>query len=204
MTTTARIGLVNSVKIGVTVWELVRILSRLIQARLWNLIHYYNIFHFLQAINQTGGFTKVWLSLKCIFFPSIIGILSWFWRRISALQRKPQVLEIMLLITALSLTLLNGKYHNFHLPYLRLSTFQLCSCSTLVCSVLKLSTYLFQLLLNSSLWSLTCLSCCCWQIFGKDYSTLPSCRSGWCSPLNILWYEIWAYYKCYSGFLRVS
>ncbi|CAB0016825.1 unnamed protein product [Nesidiocoris tenuis] len=80
----------------------------------------------LFAINQTGGFTKVWLSLKCIFFPSIIGILSWFWRRISALQRKPQVLEIMLLITALSLTLLNAPIElltlKFDLPFMLLLT----------------------------------------------------------------------------------
>uniref|UniRef100_A0A146L601 Protein wntless n=1 Tax=Lygus hesperus TaxID=30085 RepID=A0A146L601_LYGHE len=79
-----------------------------------------------QAINQTGGFTKVWLSLKCVFFPSIVGILVWFLRRISGLQRKPQVLETMLIIVALSLTLLNAPVELltlfFDLPFMLLLT----------------------------------------------------------------------------------
>ncbi|KAF6216157.1 hypothetical protein GE061_000496 [Apolygus lucorum] len=80
----------------------------------------------LFAINQTGGFTKVWLSLKCVFFPSIIGILIWFLRRISGLKRKPQVLETMLIIVALSLTLLNAPVELltlfFDLPFMLLLT----------------------------------------------------------------------------------
>ncbi|OWR55494.1 Integral membrane protein GPR177 [Danaus plexippus plexippus] len=49
------------------------------------------------VINQNGGFTKVWLSLKTAFFPCIIAILVWFWNRIHMLERKPVLLEKMLL-----------------------------------------------------------------------------------------------------------
>ncbi|KAL1110355.1 hypothetical protein AAG570_007886 [Ranatra chinensis] len=61
----------------------------------------------LVAINQTGGFTKVWMSLKSIFFPFIVGILIWFWKRVHGLQRKPLLLEYMLLFLGTALTFLN-------------------------------------------------------------------------------------------------
>lgn len=61
----------------------------------------------LIVINQNGGFTKVWVSLKSVFFPSIVAILVWFWRRIHMLQRKPVLLEKMLLSLGLALCLLN-------------------------------------------------------------------------------------------------
>ncbi|XP_077283852.1 wnt ligand secretion mediator [Arctopsyche grandis] len=61
----------------------------------------------LIAINQNGGFTKVWLSLKTIFFPFIIAIMVWFWRRVHMLSRKPVILEKMLLSLGATLCLLN-------------------------------------------------------------------------------------------------
>ncbi|CAH3944132.1 protein wntless [Pieris brassicae] len=59
------------------------------------------------AINQNGGFTKVWLSLKTVFFPCIVGILVWFWRRIHLLQRKPVLLEEMLFALGIALCVLD-------------------------------------------------------------------------------------------------
>ncbi|VVD00037.1 protein wntless [Leptidea sinapis] len=59
------------------------------------------------VINQNGGFTKVWLSLKTIFFPGIVGILIWFWHRIHLLQRKPVLLEEMLLTLGIALCILD-------------------------------------------------------------------------------------------------
>ncbi|XP_047035669.1 protein wntless [Helicoverpa zea] len=78
----------------------------------------------LTVINQNGGFTKVWLSLKTVFFPCIIGILVWFWRRIHMLQRKPVLLEKMLLALGLALCLLNMPIEyltlHFDLPFMLL------------------------------------------------------------------------------------
>jgi len=68
------------------------------------------------AINQNGGFTKVWVSMKTIFFPIIIFSLYWYWRRISLLTRSPNLLEKTLFSLGLSLTLLN-----LPLEYLTLS-----------------------------------------------------------------------------------
>ncbi|XP_055374677.1 protein wntless [Condylostylus longicornis] len=61
----------------------------------------------LITIYQNGGFTKVWVSLKTIFFPSIIAIMVWFWRRVNILQRAPALLEYMLLYLGIALTFLN-------------------------------------------------------------------------------------------------
>ncbi|XP_047493046.1 protein wntless-like isoform X1 [Penaeus chinensis] len=58
-------------------------------------------------IHQNGGFTKVWVSLKTIFFPIIVAIMVWFWRRISQLSRPPALLEYMLMVLGAALTLLN-------------------------------------------------------------------------------------------------
>ncbi|XP_042243219.1 protein wntless-like isoform X2 [Homarus americanus] len=58
-------------------------------------------------IHQNGGFTKVWVSLKTIFFPTIVAIMVWFWRRISQLSRPPALLEYMLMILGAALTMLN-------------------------------------------------------------------------------------------------
>ncbi|XP_047520524.1 protein wntless [Pieris napi] len=59
------------------------------------------------VINQNGGFTKVWLSLKTVFFPCIVGILVWFWHRIHLLQRKPVLLEEMLFALGIALCVLD-------------------------------------------------------------------------------------------------
>jgi hypothetical protein len=61
----------------------------------------------LVAINQNGGFTKVWVSLKTIFFPFVIGIMIWFWKRVNQLSRSPALLEYMLLFLGVALTFLN-------------------------------------------------------------------------------------------------
>ncbi|XP_063591551.1 protein wntless-like [Penaeus indicus] len=58
-------------------------------------------------IHQNGGFTKVWVSFKTIFFPIIVAIMVWFWRRISQLSRPPALLEYMLMVLGAALTLLN-------------------------------------------------------------------------------------------------
>lgn len=61
----------------------------------------------LVAIHQNGGFTKVWVSLKTVFFPVVIGIMIWFWQRVHKLSRSPALLEYMLLILGAALTILN-------------------------------------------------------------------------------------------------
>ena len=63
----------------------------------------------LSVIYQNGGFTKVWVSLKTVFFPFIVGIMLWFWNRVHLLQRKPVLLEYMLIYLGAALTLLNCK-----------------------------------------------------------------------------------------------
>ncbi|XP_050298896.1 protein wntless [Anthonomus grandis grandis] len=52
---------------------------------------------YLHTIHMNGGFTKVWVSLKTIFFPIIVGIMIWFWRRVHILARTPALLEYMLI-----------------------------------------------------------------------------------------------------------
>ena len=61
----------------------------------------------LVAINQNGGFTKVWVSLKTVFFPCIIIIMIWFWKRVHQLSRSPALLEYMLVFLGVALTFLN-------------------------------------------------------------------------------------------------
>ncbi|GLV43238.1 wntless [Carabus blaptoides fortunei] len=78
----------------------------------------------LAAINQNGGFTKVWISLKTVFFPFIIGIMIWFWRRVHMLSRSPALLEYMLIYLAAALTFLNAPLEYltlaFDMPYMLL------------------------------------------------------------------------------------
>lgn len=61
----------------------------------------------LAVIYQNGGFTKVWVSLKTIFLPFIVAIMIWFWHRVHLLQRKPVLLEYMLIYLGAALTFLN-------------------------------------------------------------------------------------------------
>ncbi|CAH1773193.1 unnamed protein product [Owenia fusiformis] len=58
-------------------------------------------------INQNGGFTKVWFSMKTLMFPTVLMVLCWFWRRIMMLERKPNLLEKALLCLGIALTQLN-------------------------------------------------------------------------------------------------
>lgn len=78
----------------------------------------------LVTINQNGGFTKVWVSLKTVFFPIIICIMVWFWRRVHLLNRSPVLLEYMLLTLGLALSLLNMPLEYltllFDMPYMLL------------------------------------------------------------------------------------
>ncbi|XP_052745145.1 protein wntless-like [Bicyclus anynana] len=69
------------------------------------------------VINQNSGFTKVWLSLKTVFFPCIIAILVWFWLRIHILERKPVLLEKMLLSLGIALCFLNAPIEYLTLQY---------------------------------------------------------------------------------------
>lgn len=71
----------------------------------------------LVAINQNGGFTKIWLSLKTLFFPCIIAIMVWFWKRVHQLSRTPVLLEYMLLSLGSALTLLNTPFELITLFY---------------------------------------------------------------------------------------
>lgn len=74
------------------------------------LLPYFVLFFLHQFIHQNGGFTKVWVSLKTVFFPTIVGIMAWFWRRISHLARPPLLLEYMLMVLGAALTLLNCEF----------------------------------------------------------------------------------------------
>ncbi|KAB7501416.1 Protein wntless [Armadillidium nasatum] len=76
-------------------------------------------------IHQNGGFTKVWVSLKTVFFPCIIAIMFWFWNRISQLSRPAALLEYMLMCLGGALTFLN-------VPLEYLSLFVDCPWMTLV------------------------------------------------------------------------
>lgn len=62
---------------------------------------------YIALIYQNGGFTKVWVSLKTTFFPFIVMIMIWFWRRVHLLQRGPALLEYMLIYLGGALTFLN-------------------------------------------------------------------------------------------------
>ncbi|GAB1606287.1 protein wntless-like [Argonauta hians] len=59
------------------------------------------------AISQTGGFTKVWLSLKTVMFFLLLPCLIWFWRRIMILDRSPKLLERTLFALGIALSVLN-------------------------------------------------------------------------------------------------
>ncbi|XP_039297505.1 protein wntless-like isoform X1 [Nilaparvata lugens] len=62
----------------------------------------------LVVINQTGGFTKVWMTMKSMFFPFIVGIMIWFYKRVHMLNREPVLLEYMLMFLGCALIFLNA------------------------------------------------------------------------------------------------
>lgn len=78
----------------------------------------------LVAINQNGGFTKVWLTMKTAFTPLIILTMIWFWNRVKQLNRAPVLLEYMLLSLGATLTFLNVPVELFtlffELPFMSL------------------------------------------------------------------------------------
>lgn len=76
----------------------------------WRLL---NVLLMIQAINQNGGFTKVWVSLKTIYFPVVLAVLAWYWRRVHMLSRPPALLEYMLLALGSALTFLNRMLSTF-------------------------------------------------------------------------------------------
>lgn len=79
---------------------------------------------YLHTIHMNGGFTKVWVSLKTVFFPIIVGIMIWFWQRVHLLDRKPALLEYMLITVGATLAFLNFPFEYltlaFDMPYMLL------------------------------------------------------------------------------------
>ncbi|KAK2724869.1 hypothetical protein QYM36_001367 [Artemia franciscana] len=71
----------------------------------------------LVAINQNGGFTKVWISLKTFFFPLSVGVTVWYWRRVLMLSRESALLERMLLAVGIALSFLNLPLEYFTLAF---------------------------------------------------------------------------------------
>eukprot|EP00099_Drosophila_melanogaster_P021269 NP_648445.1 wntless, isoform A [Drosophila melanogaster] len=71
----------------------------------------------LTAIHQNGGFTQIWLLLKTMLFPFVVGIMIWFWRRVHLLQRSPALLEYMLIYLGAALTFLNLPLEYLSLVY---------------------------------------------------------------------------------------
>ncbi|XP_017080630.1 protein wntless isoform X2 [Drosophila eugracilis] len=71
----------------------------------------------LTAIHQNGGFTQIWLLLKTVLFPFVVGIMIWFWRRVHLLQRSPALLEYMLIYLGAALTFLNLPLEYLSLVY---------------------------------------------------------------------------------------
>ncbi|PRD22242.1 UNVERIFIED_CONTAM: wls [Trichonephila clavipes] len=59
-------------------------------------------------IHQNGGFTKVWVSLKTIFFPVVVLTLIWYWKRINLLNRAPILVEKMLLALGIALNTISS------------------------------------------------------------------------------------------------
>jgi hypothetical protein len=74
----------------------------------------------LSTIYQNGGFTKVWMSLKSVFFPLTVAVMIWFWHRVHLLQRKPVLLEYMLIYLGAALTFLNSEEILFNLNFTNL------------------------------------------------------------------------------------
>ncbi|KAJ8973722.1 hypothetical protein NQ317_011760 [Molorchus minor] len=62
---------------------------------------------YLHMIHMNGGFTRVWIALKTFFFPIIVGIMIWFWRRVHMLNRTPALLEYMVMALGGTLAFLN-------------------------------------------------------------------------------------------------
>ncbi|CAG9831775.1 unnamed protein product [Diabrotica balteata] len=79
---------------------------------------------YVHTIYMNGGFTKIWLSLKTVFFPILLAIMTWFWHRVHKLNRTPVLLEYMLIYLAGTLAFLNLPIEYlsliFEMPYMLL------------------------------------------------------------------------------------
>ncbi|KOX73809.1 Protein wntless [Melipona quadrifasciata] len=86
---------------------------------LGSLFHDYSFKNLIlpRAINQNGGFTKVWVSLKTIYFPIVLCVLIWYWRRVHMLSRSPALLEYLLLALGIALSFLNLPLEYLTLAY---------------------------------------------------------------------------------------
>ena len=69
------------------------------------------------SIHQNGGFTKIWLSLKTIFFPAVLLEIFWMKRRLNLLPRNATLLEKMLLTLGCTLALLDLPLEYFTLSF---------------------------------------------------------------------------------------
>lgn len=84
----------------------------------------------LSFIYQNGGFTKVWMGLKTVFFPCIVAIMFWFWNRVHMLERKPVLLEYMLIYLGAALTFLNRELEiDFFLCFFNKFHFHILTCN---------------------------------------------------------------------------
>ncbi|XP_071851773.1 protein wntless homolog isoform X2 [Apostichopus japonicus] len=58
-------------------------------------------------IHQTGGFTIIWLTMKSVFFPLVLGMMIFFQRRVNQLGRAPLLMEKTILSLAIVMTFVN-------------------------------------------------------------------------------------------------
>lgn len=71
----------------------------------------------MAAIHQNGGFTKVWLSLKTVFFVITLLTLIWYWNRLQQLSRKTTLLERTIIMLGVVMTQLNAPIEYLSLFY---------------------------------------------------------------------------------------
>nr|NVI79860.1 wntless [Cucujiformia] len=71
-----------------------------------------------------GGFTKISLFMKTMFFPMLVAIMVWFWNRVHQLDRVPALLEYMLMSLGAALAFLDFPIEYatlyFEMPYMLL------------------------------------------------------------------------------------
>ncbi|CAL1534428.1 unnamed protein product [Lymnaea stagnalis] len=59
------------------------------------------------AIFQNGGFTKVWFSMKTVFFPMVLAVLVWFWIRVMTQGRATNLTERTIFSLGIILSIMN-------------------------------------------------------------------------------------------------
>jgi len=65
------------------------------------------------SIMQTGGFTKVWISLKTVMCVLLLFPIIWYWKRVQELGRKSTLIEKIIFFFALSMEFLNIPFELF-------------------------------------------------------------------------------------------